>query len=99
MRSWDFCRAVDDAVTSANRTGKETSTQALARWREEFGGLYEQQRAGHRGRTALGPFIAQFNCHEPRSRISLTACDGRRTARYETFEALRQYCLEWHRVG
>ena len=92
---WDFCRAVDDAVDEPQTgTGRETTTQALARWREEVARLYEQGEPVTAEGRQLRPFIAQFKL--PRTAfedlIDGVAMDVEQR-RYETFEALRQYCL------
>jgi 15-cis-phytoene synthase len=89
---WDFCRAVDDAVDEAPDSGE--GTRALAHWRDELAGLY----AGREPRTPQGrslrPYIQRFNL--PRAAfedlIDGVAMDLDQR-RYETFEALRQYCL------
>lgn len=88
---WDFCRAVDDAV---DEPGESDPAAALARWRDELRRLYE---GGH-PETAQGqrllPVISQFNL--PRSAFQ-DLIDGvamdLECLRYNTFEALRQYCL------
>jgi 15-cis-phytoene synthase len=92
---WDFCRAIDDAVDESNADKEDRSgEQALARWREEAARLYEGREPLTREGRNLAPFIKQFNL--PRTAfedlIDGVAMDlDRRT--YETFEALRQYCL------
>ena len=88
---WDFCRAVDDAVDEP--VGGEP-TKALAQWREEVARLYRgDDPATSQGRQ-LRPFIAHFKL--PRSAfedlIDGVAMDLEHR-RYETFEALKQYCL------
>ena len=88
---WDFCRAVDDAV---DEPGESHPAAALARWRDELVRLYE----GGRPETAQGqrllPFISRFKL--PRSAFD-DLIDGvamdLNCLRYDTFEALRQYCL------
>lgn len=88
---WDFCRAVDDAI---DEPGESHPAAALARWRDEVVRLYEggQPQTGQ-GRRLL-PFISRFSL--PRSAfedlIDGVAMDLDRL-RYDTFEALRQYCL------
>jgi 15-cis-phytoene synthase len=92
---WDFCRAVDDAVDEPHaETARGGSDQALARWREEVARLYEHREpATSQGRELL-PFIGQFSL--PRNAfedlIDGVAMDLDRR-RYDTFDALRQYCL------
>jgi 15-cis-phytoene synthase len=88
---WDFCRAVDDAVDEAEDVDGE---RALAGWREELGRLYEGQEPVTAEGRGLRPFLQRFNL--PRSAfedlIDGVAMDLEHQ-RYETFEALKQYCL------
>jgi phytoene synthase len=88
---WDFCRAVDDAVDEA-REGE--GARALAGWREELGRLYESGAPVTPQGRGLLPFLKKFRL--PRSAfddlIDGVAMDLQQP-RYETFEALRQYCL------
>jgi phytoene synthase len=92
---WDFCRAIDDAVDEPT-AGKEDrgGEQALARWREEAARLYERREPATRQGRNLAPFIKRFNL--PRTAFE-DVIDGVAMdldqRRYETFEALRQYCL------
>jgi 15-cis-phytoene synthase len=95
---WDFCRAVDDAVDEApreshNNAGGEGAL-ALAGWREELAGLYEGRDPRTSEGRSLRPCIQRFNL--PRAAFE-DLIDGVAmdlgTRRYETFEALRQYCL------
>ena len=88
---WDFCRAVDDAV---DEPAGGDAAQGLMRWREEVARMYGD---GHpetsQGRQLL-PFISRFSL--PRSAFE-DLIDGVAMdidhRRYETFEALKQYCL------
>jgi phytoene synthase len=89
---WDFCRAVDDAV---DEPGNVAPAVALKRWRDEVarmygGGTPPQTQQGQQ----LAPFVAKFNL--PRSAFE-DVIDGvamdLEHRRYETFDALRQYCL------
>ena len=92
---WDFCRAVDDAVDEAPAAGAETPTgrDAVCFWRAElarcFDGVEPQTRQGRR----LQPFVQAFNL--PRAAfddvIDGVAMDLDMT-RYETFDALYEYC-------
>ena len=88
---WDFCRAVDDAV---DEPGGEDPAAALARWRDEVRRLYEGGQPSTPAGKSLLPFIAIYRL--PRSAfedlIDGVAMDVERR-RYDTFEALRQYCL------
>jgi len=89
---WDFCRAVDDAVDEA--PDHEEARRALGRWREELARLYEAREPLTPQGIALHPAIQRFAL--PRAPfedlIDGVAMDLERR-RYETFEALRQYCL------
>ena len=88
---WDFCRAVDDAVDEPD--GQDPA-RALARWSDEIARLYGAGAAATEQGRRLQPFIGRFNL--PRSAfedlIDGVAMDLEQR-RYETFEALRQYCL------
>jgi phytoene synthase len=88
---WDFCRAVDDAV---DEPGESIPATALARWRDELERLYEGGQPETIQGQQLLPFISQFKL--PRSAfedlIDGVAMDLDRR-RYDTFEALKQYCL------
>jgi phytoene synthase len=93
---WDFCRAVDDAVdeNDENDAMQGEGASRLERWRAELSRLYEGPDPLTREGRALRPYIAMFNL--PRAAfgdlIDGVAMDlGRR--RYDTFDALRQYCL------
>ena len=88
---WDFCRAVDDAV---DEPGDMEPSKALAGWREELARLYG---AGipetNEGRQLL-PFISRYGLPRPafEDLIEGVAMDLERR-RYDTFDALKQYCL------
>jgi phytoene synthase len=88
---WDFCRAVDDAVDEAK---DGTAAQALAQWRQELKILYDGQLPATPQGRQLMPYVEKF--HLPRSAfedlIDGVAMDLEQR-RYDTFEALRQYCL------
>ena len=89
---WDFCRAVDDAV---DEPGADDPATAVAGWRDEVRRLYEGgQQPATRAGQALMPYITRYRL--PRTAfedlIDGVAMDVERR-RYETFEALRQYCL------
>ena len=89
---WDFCRAVDDAVDEPGRTGsgRRRSTQ----WRD--GGRTPATTGVSRRRRrecAWQPFIVSVRA----SAVGLRGSDRRRgdgsaAHRYDTFDALRQYC-------
>jgi len=88
---WDFCRAVDDAV---DEPGDTVPARAIDRWRDELARLYEGGRPVTAQGQQLLPFISTFAL--PRSAfrdlIDGVAMDLEQ-CRYDTFEALRQYCL------
>ena len=88
---WDFFRAVDDAV---DEPADAEPALALNRWRDEVARMYDGRPPETPQGQELVPFISTFNL--PRSAfedvIDGVAMDlGHR--RYETFDALRQYCL------
>ena len=91
---WDFCRAVDDAVDEAPLNKDRDGARELARWRDELAALYEGREPFTPEGRALRPYLQRFAL--PRSAfedlIDGVAMDLDRR-RYETFEALRQYCL------
>jgi phytoene synthase len=88
---WDFCRAVDDAVDEA---ADDAGARRLASWREEVARIYDAGEAATAEGRHLAPFVREFSL--PRTAfddlIDGVAMDLDRR-RYETFEALRQYCL------
>ena len=89
---WDFCRAVDDAVDEP--PAPDAGPSALNRWREEIHAIYQGVLPQTPQGRQLFPYIGRFNL--PRSAfedlIDGVAMDLEQ-CRYETFEALRQYCL------
>ena len=99
---WDFCRAVDDAVDevvpdhewAGGLTDEARSRAAMhvASWRAELDAAYGGSPQTSQG-SALQPFIREFDL--PRARFE-ELIDGVEMdlshARYETFEALLQYC-------
>jgi phytoene synthase len=88
---WDFCRAVDDAVDEAE---EGTGGRALEQWREELKTLYEGRPPATPQGRELMPYITRFEL--PRSAFE-DLIDGvamdLEPRRYDTFDALRQYCL------
>ena len=88
---WDFCRAVDDAV---DEPGDQDPASALDQWRDEVVRLYEGREPMTRQGKRLAPCIVRFGL--PRSGFE-DLIDGvemdLERSRYDTFEALRQYCL------
>jgi 15-cis-phytoene synthase len=99
---WDFCRAVDDAVDEvvpeqewAGGLTDEARARAIAQiasWRSELDAAYHGTPHSPQG-AALQPFIREFNL--PRARFE-ELIDGVEMdlshARYETFDALIEYC-------
>ncbi|MCM3879747.1 MAG: presqualene diphosphate synthase HpnD [Vicinamibacterales bacterium] len=88
---WDFCRAVDDAVDEAE---DGSAANALAQWREELNTIYDGQLPATPQGRQLMTHVARFKL--PRSAFE-DLIDGvgmdLEQRRYETFDALRQYCL------
>jgi phytoene synthase len=86
---WDFCRAVDDAV---DEPGTADPQLALDGWRVEIERCFTGAPQTPQGRH-LQPLIAAF--HLPRRPFD-DLVDGvemdLRLARYDTFEALYEYC-------
>lgn len=99
---WDFCRAVDDAVDEVmpehewagglTDDARARAAVQLASWRSELDAAYRGTPRSSQG-IALQPFIRQFNL--PRARLE-ALIDGVEMdlshARYETFDALLEYC-------
>jgi 15-cis-phytoene synthase len=98
---WDFCRAVDDAVDEnrgmTNTMGPGARHQAscdIAEWRAELARCYD----GHAPQTPQGrrlkPFVERFQLprHAFDDVIDGVAMDLEHQ-RYETFDALYEYCL------
>jgi phytoene synthase len=86
---WDFCRAVDDAV---DEPGGLDPRRALQDWRAEIGRCFSGLPQTPQGQS-LQPFIGTF--HLPRKPFE-DLVDGVEMdlaiARYQTFEALYEYC-------
>jgi phytoene synthase len=93
VRVWDFCRAVDDAVDEGE-SKERTAACALAAWRAELKAIYDGQLPATPQGRQLMPYVARFTL--PR-RAFEDLIDGvamdLEQRRYETFEALREYCL------
>lgn len=96
---WDFCRAVDDAVDEAGRQGPATdavdpASCQIAQWRQELARCYGSEPPQTWQGSRLKPLIQRFNL--PR-RAFEDVIDGVAMdvgcRRYETFDALYQYCL------
>lgn len=92
---WDFCRAVDDAVDEVTAgAGLSQAAVELARWRDELAACYEGRPVSTRQANALRPYLSRFDL--PRKAFEDVIAgvemdlEGRR---YETFDALHQYCL------
>ena len=88
---WDFCRAVDDAVDEPEASPPAVG---LNRWRDEVNAIYGGAAPSTPQGRQLVQYVQTFNL--PRSAfddlIDGVAMDLEQR-RYETFEALRQYCL------
>ena len=86
---WDFCRAVDDAV---DEPGGADPQSALEGWRAEIGRCFGGAPQTPQGRS-LQPFTERFRL--PRRSFE-DLVDGvemdLRIARYDTFDALHEYC-------
>jgi phytoene synthase len=104
---WDFCRAVDDAVDAVPPEGDDPWTAAregasvkvsmagrLAGWREELARCFDEREPQTPQGVRLKPYVARFSL--PRQAFA-DLIDGVEMdlvhRRYETFEALYQYCL------
>jgi phytoene synthase len=99
---WDFCRAVDDAVDEVvpeqewagglTDEARARATAQIASWRSELDSAYHGTPHMPQG-VSLQPFIREFNL--PRARFE-ELIDGVEMdlshARYETFDALNEYC-------
>ena len=89
---WDFCRVVDDEVDEPGDRTADQQRAALAEWRLEIGRCYLGRPATPQGR-ALQPWIGEFDLTRAPfdDLIDGVEMDLDRT-RYETFEALQEYC-------
>jgi phytoene synthase len=99
---WDFCRAVDDAVDEVvpeqewagglTDEARARATAQIASWRSELDAAYHGTPHMPQG-VSLQSFIREFNL--PRARFE-ELIDGVEMdlshARYETFDALNEYC-------
>jgi 15-cis-phytoene synthase len=92
VATWDFCRAVDDAVDEAE--GAAAAKDEIARWRAEVAAAFEGRGTQTRQGGALVPLIGQFNL--PRGAFE-SLIEGvemdLESRRYETFEDLYEYCI------
>ena len=89
---WDFCRIVDDEVDEPNGRTPAEQRAALGGWRLEVGRCYQGHPTTPQGR-ALQPWIVQFDLSRKPfdDLIDGVEMDLDRT-RYESFDALREYC-------
>jgi phytoene synthase len=99
---WDFCRAVDDAVDEVvpehewagglTAEARARAATQVASWRTELDAAYRGSPRTSQG-IALQPSLREFNL--PRARFE-ELIDGVEMdlshTRYETFDALLQYC-------
>jgi 15-cis-phytoene synthase len=92
VATWDFCRAVDDAVDEAE--GPAAARDEIARWRAEVAAAFEGRGTQTRQGGALVPLIGEFNL--PRAAFE-SLIEGVEmdlgSRRYETFEDLYEYCI------
>src|SRR5438874_894134 len=91
---WDFCRAVDDAVDEApSGGGLPHGREAVPFWRDELARAFEGRSPVTPQARGLQPFIRAYDL--PRQAFE-DVIDGVAmdldTTRYETFEALFEYC-------
>jgi phytoene synthase len=86
---WDFCRAVDDEV---DEPGDRSPEAGLEQWRAEVARCFEGTPETPQGQH-LQPFVRAF--HLPRKPFE-DLIDGVQMdlthTRYDTFEALQEYC-------
>jgi len=89
---WDFCRVVDDEVDEPGDRTPAQQREALAGWRQEIARCYGGGPTTPQGQ-ALQPWIAEFNLTRQAfdDLVDGVEMDLDRT-RYETFEALQEYC-------
>ena len=102
IATWDFCRAVDDAVDEIvpehewagglSDDARAKATVRLAHWRAELAAMYEGVPRTTEG-AALQPYVREF--HLPRARFE-DLVDGvemdLKQVRYDSFAALVEYC-------
>jgi 15-cis-phytoene synthase len=95
---WDFCRAVDDAIDEApaglDPADPRSGPSELARWRRELAACYDGGDLLTPQGTNLGPCIRRFGLPRDAFEAVITGVgmDLERT-RYESFDALKEYCL------
>jgi len=95
IATWDFCRAVDDAVDDAHASGDPASSgrDAVRFWRAELGRCFDGGTPVTLQGRSLQPYIARFTL--PRDRFA-DVIDGVEMdiehTRYETFEDVCEYC-------
>jgi phytoene synthase len=99
---WDFCRAVDDAVDEVvpeqewagglTAEARARATVEIASWRSELDAAYRGTPRTPQG-IALQPFIREFNLPRARFEALIAGVEMDLShARYETFDALLEYC-------
>ena len=91
---WDFCRAVDDAVDEAAPSDVRGAAEQLGMWRSEVAACYDlaRQPSTAQGKT-LKPVIREFNLpREPFEELIRGVEIDLEQVRYQTFEALAEYC-------
>jgi 15-cis-phytoene synthase len=88
---WDFCRAVDDA---ADEPGEAAPADALAVWRRELSACYGDGTPTTPQGRHLAPVVRQFELSRAPFEAVIEGVEmdlGDR--RYETFDALYEYCI------
>ena len=92
---WDFCRAVDDAVDCPSEAGDDPAVE-LSRWRTELARCYGDERDDVKTTQGarLKPYVRRFDLpRKPFEDLIDGVSRDVNQRRYETFDALYQYCL------
>jgi phytoene synthase len=91
---WDFCRAVDDAVDEVAPGDSGGADEKVAMWRRELAACYEPAGVPvtPQGRT-LQPVVNAFNLpRQPFDDLIRGVEMDLEQVRYQTFDALADYC-------
>lgn len=92
---WDFCRAVDDAVDTAEAGGRDPgdADRELARWRDELRACFEGGAPRTPQGRALAPLVPAFGLKKAHFDALVEGVEmDVRPRRYETFGDLHGYC-------
>ena len=92
---WDFCRAVDDAVDTAEAGGRDPgdADRELARWREELRACFDGGTPRTPQGRALAPLVPEFHLKRAHFDALVEGVEmDVRPRRYETFADLHAYC-------